>query len=118
MSKILAPITVDEIKKLVSRYYRIKDSKVGATFILRSGEVIVADYSDALYYAFMECISACPQGIELFMRCTTNYLSLKTIYHQRKNHKLTENWVEGFCQNFISKLPYAREFIIGVNYER
>ena len=117
-NKYVPQVFVDEMKKLVARHNRIKNDKTGATFTLRNGEVIVADYPDALYYAFMECISACPQGIELFMRCTTNYLSLKTIYHQRKNHKLKEDWVEGFCKNFIAKLPYAREFIIGVNYER
>ena len=107
-------VLCEEMKKLVARYNRIKNDKTGATFTLRSGEVIVADYPDALYYSFMECVSACPQGVELFMRCTTNYLSLKTIYHQRKNHKLKEDWVEGFCKEFIEKLPYAKEFIIGV----
>lgn len=66
------------------------------------------------YDNFMVLLSNCPLGVELFMRCTTNYLSLKTIYHQRKNHKLKEDWVEGFCKEFIEKLPYAKEFIIGV----
>ena len=66
------------------------------------------------YRNFMVLLSNCPLGVELFMRCTTNYLSLKTIYHQRKNHKLKEDWVEGFCKEFIEKLPYAKEFIIGV----
>ena len=31
----------------------------------------------------------------------------------KKTHKLIEDWQEGFCQNFIAKLPYAKEFIIG-----
>ena len=53
------------------------------------------------YRNFMVLLSNCPLGVELFMRCTTNYLSLKTIYHQRKNHKLKEDWVEGFCKEFI-----------------
>ena len=66
------------------------------------------------YRNFMVLLSNCPLGVELFMRCTTNYLSLKTIYHQRKNHKLKEDWVEGFCKEFIEKLPYAKEFIVGV----
>lgn len=69
------------------------------------------------YPNFMRLLSNCPLGIELFMRCTTNYLQLKTIYHQRKNHKLKEDWVEGFCNNFVKTLPYAKEFIIGENYE-
>jgi hypothetical protein len=112
-NKYVPQVFVDEMKKLVARYNRIKDDKTGATFTLRSGEVIVADYPDALYYAFMECISACPQGIELFMRCTTNYLSLKTIYHQRKNHKLREDWIDGFIGGLIKQLPYYKELITG-----
>lgn len=68
---------------------------------------------DPSYENFMVVISNCPYGIELFMRCTTNYLALRTIYHQRKHHKLQEDWVEGFCKNFVEKLPYAKEFIIG-----
>ena len=53
---------------------------------------------------------SCPMGLELTARVTTNYLQLKTIYNQRKNHKLPE-WLE-FCE-FIKALPFATEFIIG-----
>lgn len=68
---------------------------------------------DKSYDNFMRVLSNCPLGIELFMRCTTNYLALRTIYHQRKHHKLKSDWVEGFCKNFVEKLPYASEFITG-----
>lgn len=64
------------------------------------------------YINFMACISTCPRGIELFMRCSTNYEQLATIYKQRKNHKLKEDWVEEFCNNFICKLPYADDLIL------
>lgn len=67
------------------------------------------------YENFMKVVSNCPLGIELFMRCSTNYLQLKTIYHQRKHHKLVEDWQEGFCRDFVKQLPYAQEFIIGLN---
>lgn len=73
-----------------------------------------AESADERYEAFMRLVSNCPQGIELFMRVSTNYLQLKTIYAQRKNHKLKEDWVEGFCENFIEKLPYS-ELITGNN---
>lgn len=63
------------------------------------------------YENFMFVLSNCPQGIELFMRCSTNYLQLRTIWSQRKHHALREDWQEGFCKNFISTLPYAKEFI-------
>lgn len=74
----------------------------------------VAQYKEnPTYENFMIALNNCPQGIELFMRCSSNFLQLKTIYHQRKHHKLVEDWQEGFCRDFIEKLPYAKEFIIG-----
>lgn len=50
-----------------------------------------------------------PCGFRLTARITTNYLQLKTIYAQRKNHTLPE-WKE-FC-SWVEKLPYS-ELIIG-----
>ncbi len=60
---------------------------------------------------FMKMISNIPTGFKLFARVVTNYLQLKTIYLQRKNHKLPE-W-ETFC-SWIRALPYS-ELIIGGN---
>lgn len=68
---------------------------------------------DKSYENFMRVLSNCPLGIELFMRCTTNYLALRTIYHQRKNHKLKEDWIEGFIGGLIKQLPYHKQFITG-----
>ena len=65
---------------------------------------------DSLYFAFMRCISNCPQGIELFMRCSTNYEQLATIYRQRKHHRLKEDW-GAFCK-FIEELPFSKELIL------
>ena len=115
-TKYVTQSTIDEMRAHIHRYKSIKaeeDLKC-AVFVLRDGSVLrTEDKDEALYYAFMMCISNCPQGIELFMRCSTNYLQLKTIYHQRKHHKLTEDWVDGFCKDFVEKLPYAQELIIG-----
>ena len=65
------------------------------------------------YEDFMVMLSNCPQGLELFMRVSTNYLQLRTLYRQRKTHKLKEDY--GAVCEFIEKLPYANEFIIGNN---
>lgn len=67
---------------------------------------------DKSYENWMRVLSNCPQGIELFMRCSTNYEQLSTIYRQRKAHKLSEDWVQGFCKNFIETLPFSKELII------
>lgn len=80
-------ITIDNMKNLIRQYNE-----------------------DASYEHFMEIVSNCPQGIELFMRVSTNYQQIKTIYHQRKNHRLKEDWGT-FCK-FVEDLPYADEFIL------
>lgn len=77
-------------------------------------KTLIEEYNqNATYENFMKVVSNCPMGVELFMRCSTNYLQLKTIYHQRRNHKLKEDWGEAFCKGFIEQLPYAQEFICG-----
>ena len=77
-------------------------------------ERLVKKFNDTKSYEdFMVMLSNCPQGIELFMRVSTNYLQLRTLYRQRKNHKLKEDW--GAVCEFIEKLPCANEFIIGNN---
>lgn len=74
---------------------------------------LIADYNaNPSYENFMTLLSNCPHGVELFMRCSTNYEQLATIYRQRKTHRLKEDWVEGFCKNFIESLPYSRELIL------
>ena len=44
------------------------------------------------YYYFMKARSNLPSGYEMWMTVKTNYLQLKTMYSQRKNHKLKEDW--------------------------
>lgn len=71
---------------------------------------LIAQYNKKpCYDTFMRVLSNCPQGIELFMRCSTNYEQLATIYRQRKNHKLHEWHI--VC-DWIASLPYAHELII------
>ena len=53
-------------------------------------------------------IYACPMGLQLTARVTTNYLQLRTIYNQRKHHKLPE-W-RRFC-GWIETLPLAEQLI-------
>lgn len=55
---------------------------------------------------YMYIISNCPQGLEKTMRVSTNYLQLKTMYLQRKNHKLYD-WKE--FVKWIETLPYFKE---------
>ncbi len=61
------------------------------------------------YDSFIRLVSNTPLGLELFMRVSTNYLQLRNLYHQRKNHKLKEDW--GTICKMIESLPYFKEFI-------
>lgn len=116
-NKYVSQEVIDVLKKDIERYNRIANEEWneeynGATFYLRNGEYLITENRDeALYWAFMKCISDCPMGLELFMRVSTNYKQLQTIYFQRKHHRLREDW--GAFIEFIEKLPYAKELIIG-----
>lgn len=73
---------------------------------------LIAEYQESpSYEGFMRVISNCPMGTELYVRVSTNYEQLATIYWQRKNHKLKEDY--GALIAFIESLPYAQELIIG-----
>lgn len=57
-------------------------------------------------------VASLPCGFVLGATMTTNYRQLKTIYHQRKNHKLDE-W-KSFCK-WIEELPYFKELCLNEN---
>ena len=59
---------------------------------------------------YLEILYSNPCGFKLTAGMTTNYRQLKTIYHQRKNHRLPE-WRE-FC-TWIETLPMFKELCLG-----
>jgi len=59
------------------------------------------------YFLFMKALSNLPMGYELWEGITTNYLQLKTMYLQRKNHKLKEDW--GAFIKMCEELPMFLE---------
>ena len=61
---------------------------------------------------FFKLIYNIPSGFQLTARMTTNYQQLKTIYSQRKNHRLKPDWGE-FCK-WIETLPNS-ELITNIN---
>ena len=56
-----------------------------------------------------ELVRWLPEGWLQTRTVTLNYENLRSIYNQRKNHKLTE-WHQ-FC-DWVKTLPYAEELII------
>lgn len=57
-----------------------------------------------------ELVRWLPNGWMQTRTVTMNYENLLSMYHQRRNHKLTE-WSVDFI-NFIRSLPYANDFLI------
>ena len=95
-NKNVSDETIEQMEKLVDNYnYAVE----------KDAEEYV------IYENFMKMISNCPMGLELFERVSTNYKQLQTIYYQRKDHKLKEDW-GAFCK-MIEELPYFEELIKG-----
>lgn len=80
-SKYVDPRMIEIMNELKDRYNETQDPE---------------DYLKLLY--------SNPCGFKLTARMTTNYRALKTIYSQRKNHRLPE-W-RAFCE-WIKTLPYS-----------
>lgn len=60
---------------------------------------------------YLELLYSNPCGFRLTAEMTTNYLQLKTMYHQRRQHRLPE-W-QYFC-DWCETLPYFKELVLGV----
>lgn len=101
-----------KMHKITGRLLRKEDftEHTCETFISVINDLIEMYKENPSEDLFCEIISNLPSGYLKWMRISTNYLQLKTIYNQRKNHKLIE-WKE-FCE-WIKTLPMAAELIYG-----
>lgn len=116
-NKYVKKETIDIVNNLIASYNYIADEKPGRDYTaipftaeLRDGEMIEChSKEEALYTIWMQILSNCPLGLEMWMRVSLNYEQLATIYKQRRHHKLKE-W-HTFC-DWIETLPYAKELII------
>lgn len=114
------PITMDcfemddfEDVELWECLYDFSKEKVGLKWenLIETLEFIRQKYNetkDKRYWK--ELIRLLPESWLQTRTVTMNYENLLNMYHQRKNHKLSE-W-HRFC-DWISGLPYAKELIIG-----
>jgi len=69
--------------------------------------------AEELKEKYLEILYSTPSGLRLTAKMTTNYRQLKTIYIQRRNHRLPE-W-RAFCK-WIESLPES-DLITGVCHE-
>lgn len=123
-NKYVNQTAIDTVMKLVANYNAILNDPIehsveyysDVVFTGLNGETYkINNREDALYVAWMQVISNCPLGLELWMRISTNYKQLQTIYYQRRHHKLKEDWKAVI--KMIEQLPYFKEFILGEEYD-
>lgn len=110
-NKYVSQSSIDEVTKWVNVYNNILDNHI-EEYVFDTGKEKFHTYAykDTIYTAFMLVISNCPMGTELFVRVSTNYKQLQTIYYQRKHHKLHEDY-NAFI-DMVKSLPYAKELIL------
>mgnify|MGYP000269158987 FL=1 len=92
---------IDIVQEKIDEYNRLKELDKESHSDSRT-ELLKELYLKILYNI--------PSGFELTAGMTTNYRQLKTIYHQRKTHRLPE-WRE-FCA-WIETLPKFKEICLG-----
>lgn len=79
------------------------------TSLLPQSQEVLEMFEEEKKKRYLGILYSNPSGFEITAGMTTNYRQLKTIYSQRKNHRLPE-WRE-FCR-WIETLPHS-ELIIG-----
>jgi hypothetical protein len=108
-NKYVLPETVATVKSLFIEWQNVKNTDAS-----RFNDDAKAIHRQNEYEAFMRLRSNLPCGFEMWMTVTTNYLQLKTMWIQRHNHRLREDW-GGFCK-MIEVLPYFAE-LTGIGRE-
>lgn len=94
--------TMHMLPKMDVRFISYTDRRIADMFL-----DIVRDYNqNPTEENWRRMIYSYPSGLLLTARMTTNYLQLKSIYAQRKNHRLPE-W-KVVC-DWIASLPMAKE---------
>lgn len=102
-SEYVDPRIIEIMKEKVDAYNALSDY---APSITDNIDTIIEDKKRR----YLEILYSNPCGFKLTAGMTTNYRQLKTIYHQRKTHRLPE-WRE-FCA-WVETLPMFKELCLG-----
>lgn len=100
------PRMVVIMKEKVADYNALQDRIKAAK---EAGED-VKEMNEEAKVKYLEILYSNPAGFRLTAKMTTNYRQLKTMYKQRRTHRLPE-W-QAFC-DWCETLPYS-EFITGI----
>jgi hypothetical protein len=104
------PITLDCFETDDITWFTDIDERLNPDTIITYCEALRLKYletKDKRYWK--ELVRWLPNGWLQTRTITMNYENLRSMYHQREHHKLTE-W-HSFC-DWVKTLPYAQEFII------
>lgn len=98
---------IEIMKEKVADYNRLCDENRTLSTVQDNDSARVFD--ELKKHKYLEILYSNPSGFKITAGMTTNYRQLKTIYSQRKDHRLPE-W-QMFCK-WIEELPHG-ELIIG-----
>ena len=103
------PSLIQEAKNLTLKEFSelYFDKRVKAE-VIQNFKSSLSSFSD--FYSIDEVRSCIPESFQLWKTISTNYLQLKTIYFQRREHVLLE-W-QNIC-NFIEELPLMDSLLLG-----
>ena len=92
----IAQIVVERLEQLRQKYKSIqsttKDNEEMNRLLLRAKRLLM-------------------EGFLQMRTWDTNYAEIRSMYFQRKHHRLEEEWVDTFCK-WVESLPYSKELII------
>lgn len=97
-------ITQFDLDKAYIEYVDPRIVEIMKEKVAEYNQLITDGDTDSAKIRYLEILYSNPCGFKLTARMTTNYRQLKTIYKQRKNHRLPE-W-HTFCE-WIESLPYS-----------
>ena len=113
--KYTDPRMIEIMQELVADYNESKEAaeyyRAHVNLEAPYSEDVQKDFDRAAKENYLKVLYSNPCGFRLTAGMTTNYRQLKTIYAQRRNHRLPE-WRE-FCK-WIETLPYS-ELITGAD---
>ena len=96
--------TLSILNEKIAEYNRLSS-------LVTTSDLNVAQKRDELLKeAYLDILMNVPAGLKLTARISTNYRQLKTIYYQRKNHRLPE-WRK-FCNWMETELPHFKELCL------
>ena len=87
----IVDIVVERLEKLRQEYKCTKQYEEQSRLLVRAKRLL-------------------PEGFLQMRTLDTNYEELRNEYFQRRNHRLSEEWVDTFCR-WVESLPYAAELI-------